>query len=72
MHARIKDFTKAVEYLEQVWELTEALHGINSSSLASVHLELAEVYFKKRSFEDAISNQQKAFEIFEGLSNQEN
>ncbi len=56
VHTRLKDFTKAIEYLEQVWELTEGMHGMNSTSLASVHLELAEVYYKKRSLEQAIEN----------------
>lgn len=61
MHTRTRDFDRAIEYLELVWEITEAIHGISSSSLGSVYLELAEVYYKKRGLEDAINNQKKAF-----------
>lgn len=47
--------------------MSEAKYGMKSETTASVFLELADVYLKKKEYKDAIEYQKKAFEIFQEI-----
>jgi tetratricopeptide (TPR) repeat protein len=55
VHAKLKDFENAVNYLFQVWEIYEAKFGGNSEQVGKAYLELAAVHLKKKDIEEAIS-----------------
>ena len=50
-----------------MWELSEAKFGKQSETSASVLLELADVYAKKKDTTNAIEYQQKALTIYKAI-----
>ena len=51
VHQKMKDYDTAINYLSQVWELSQAKFGDNSEEVGRSYLELAAAYLKKKDFD---------------------
>jgi len=51
---KMKEYEKALEYMEKVWQISEQNFGFKSESCGLVYLETAKIYGKKLDFPHAI------------------
>ncbi|QQL50671.1 tetratricopeptide repeat protein [Mucilaginibacter ginkgonis] len=66
---RDNDFEKALEYLRKSLQIAQALN--NENLIASLYLNIGNVYYRQKNFYAALTNYQKSDELFKKLKNQE-
>mmetsp|Transcript_3191 Transcript_3191/g.3442 ORF Transcript_3191/g.3442 Transcript_3191/m.3442 type:complete len:423 (-) Transcript_3191:151-1419(-) len=64
VYVSTKEYEKALDYYSQVWEITEAEHGLKSEYTASVYLEIAKIQMKAKNISEATSYQRRALDVF--------
>ncbi len=57
---KMKEYDKALEYMEKVWSISEQHYGFKSESCGLVYLETAKIYGKKHDYPNAIEMQNRA------------
>lgn len=50
----MKEYDKALEFMEKVWSISEQHYGFKSESCGLVYLETAKIYGKKQDWPKAI------------------
>ena len=64
---KMKEYDKALEYMQQVWQISEQHYGFKSESCGLVYLETAKIYGKKEDWPHAIEMQIRAIsKLFNG------
>ncbi len=59
----MKEYDKALEFMEKVWSISEQHYGFKSESCGLVYLETAKIYGKKQDWPKAIEMQIRAISI---------
>lgn len=67
VYTKLKDHSKALKFLLDIYELQKQEYGEDSEQVGNTYLEVAKVHFKDRHFDEAIQFQSDAMKIFEKL-----